>query len=205
MFFLLLLAFVSQINNLNCQKINPNNLVLNINSSAEDIWLFYKGSIIKSKKTNILKPLEGCPDLKILVVPVSQLKLKIAEDNNFLATFSNYELDKKNYLLVSLETQVDDNKINWKIEKKEIDSNFKIEDSIIILADPNYCEFHDFTNNKVTSKSLILPTIFFRYNLEFKKTVQENNLAILDLRQFHSCKNKEKVLNQDALVIKIAS
>ena len=50
MFFLLLLAFVSQINNLNCQKINPNNLVLNINSSAEDIWLFYKGSIIKSKK-----------------------------------------------------------------------------------------------------------------------------------------------------------
>ena len=35
-------------------KINPNNLVLNINSSEEDIWLFYKGSIIKSKKTNII-------------------------------------------------------------------------------------------------------------------------------------------------------
>jgi hypothetical protein len=204
--FLILLLLLISLSNVNCEKLNIKQLILNIRS-PEEIFLFNNGSIIKSENSTVIKLTNDFSKYYILVSPVKFLKLKILGNKKFATTFSDYNLEKGNYLLICLEPKISENNFSWQITQEQIDHEGfanKLESMLIILAEPKFLEIHDNIKNKVPNKtaSLFLPTFHFSAKPEFRQSAKENSLAIVDLRQFHgSC--KEKILVQDSLKITI--
>lgn len=193
MFFLCLLIAFS----LQSIQLDPKKLILNIRSS-EDIWLIYQGRLIKAKPTVVLDAPEDVKNINILVSSVKHLKLKLAEDNKFAATFSNYEL-RGEFVLLNLEPKLQDDQIEWLVSEEQVSTD-NLSNTIIILMDPEHLELIT-TKTKRNNHNIILPTFHFIHSKKFKKAAQENNLAIIDIRQFHATHKQEKCLIQDALTI----
>lgn len=205
MFLILLNLFI----NIFCaqdQKLNVKQLVLNIRS-PEEIFIFHNGSIIKAENSTVIKLTNQLKKYYVLISPVKFLKLKILGNGKFATTFSDYNLDNGNYTLICLEPKITENNFSWLITQENIDYNgfaSKLEDMLIILAEPKFLEIHDHIKNKFPNKTacLFLPTFHFSAKPEFRQAARENSLAIVDLRQFHgTC--KEKTLIQDSLKITI--
>lgn len=204
--FLILLNLLINIYCADIEKLNVKQLVLNIRS-PEEIFVFHNGSIIKAESSTIIKLTDKLTKYYVLVSPVRFLKLKILGDDKFATTFSDYNLESGNYVLICLEPKISENIFSWQITQEEIDYDGlanKLENMIIILAEPKFLEIHDHIKNKFPNKtaSLFLPTFHFSAKAEFRQAAKENSLAILDLRQFHG-QCKEKTLIQDSLKITI--
>jgi hypothetical protein len=204
--FLILLNLLINIYCADIEKLNVKQLVLNIRS-PEEIFVFHNGSIIKADNSTIIKLTDRLNKYYVLVSPVRFLKLKILDDDKFATTFSDYNLESGSYTLICLEPKILENFFSWQITQEKIDYNGlanKLENMIIILAEPKFLEIHDNIKNRFPNKtaSLFLPTFHFSAKAEFRQAAKENSLAILDLRQFHG-QCKEKTLIQDSLKITI--
>jgi hypothetical protein len=204
--FLILLNLLINIYCTDGERLNVKQLVLNIRS-PEEIFLFNNGTIIKAENSTVIKLTNKFSKYYVLISPVKFLKLKILENNKSATTFTEYNLDYENYVLLKFEPKISENNFSWLITQENIDyEGFanKLESMVIILAEPKFMEVHDHIKNKFPNKtaSLFLPTFHFSAKAEFRQSAKENSLAIVDLRQFHGhC--KEKILIQDSLKITI--
>lgn len=179
---------------------NLKKIVLKTRSPYEDIWMLYQGNILKVKETNILNPPKNISDIKIVFSSVKNLELQRDIKDQFASTFSNYKISGD---FLSFNFSYNQNGNNWNIRKFK-NQNIFDGDTIIILTHPHHIEIIDngVSNNRYI---LSLPVIHFKKHTELKKTIEENSLLIPDLRQFHANKIPQKLLCQDALIIKLSS
>jgi hypothetical protein len=204
--FLILLNLLINIYCIDGERLNVKQLVLNIRS-PEEIFLFNNGSIIKAENSTIIKLTNKFSKYYVLISPVKFFKLKILDNSKSATTFTEYNLEQENYILLKFEPKILENNFSWQITQENIDSDGfanKLESMVIILAEPKFLEVHDHIKNKFPNKtsSLFLPTFHFGAKPEFRQSAKENSLAIVDLRQFHG-QCKEKTLIQDSLKITI--
>ena len=175
-------------------------IILKTRSPYKDIWMLYQGNILKVKETNILNPPKNINNIKIVFSSVKNLELQRDIADQFASTFSNYKINGD---FLAFELNYNKHKKEWYV-KKIINTNIVDGDAIIFLVNPNHIEI---INNSTSRSSYILtlPTVHFKKSNELKASIEENSLAIPDLRQFHANKMPQKLLSQDALTIRLSS